>query len=163
MKYLEVKERIQKKINDFPLGFAFSDEQFDDMMKKWGLDPEKDIKKISRLGISGGFIQKKDIEAYKKLLDETNAELENAMKDDDVFIEACEYELANHEFAINYYQGHWDTLTSLGFELRKPREDEDPHDEDFFNNPENFNLSEHQQTLYRIAVNRYMKNHSDDY
>jgi len=36
-KYDEVKNRHQKRVNDFPLGFAFSNEQFKNMMEKWGL------------------------------------------------------------------------------------------------------------------------------
>ena len=36
MKYLELKERQQKEVNDFPFGFAFSNEQFKEMMEKFG-------------------------------------------------------------------------------------------------------------------------------
>lgn len=50
---VEGKEQIAE------LGFAFSDKQFDEMMGKWGLDPEKDLDKIYRIP-GGGFIQKKD-------------------------------------------------------------------------------------------------------
>lgn len=37
--YRELRDRQQKEFNELPLGFAFSDKQFDEMMKKWGLDP----------------------------------------------------------------------------------------------------------------------------
>ena len=40
--YRELRDRQQKEFNELPLGFAFSDKQFDEMMGKWGLDPEKD-------------------------------------------------------------------------------------------------------------------------
>lgn len=40
--YRELRDRQQKEFNELPLGFAFSDKQFDEMMEKWGLDPEKD-------------------------------------------------------------------------------------------------------------------------
>ena len=60
--YKAMKARQQKEVNEFPFGFAFSDEQFEKMMKNWGLDhnSKEDLEKISRT-ISGGFIQKKDI------------------------------------------------------------------------------------------------------
>lgn len=57
--YRELRDRQQKEFNELPLGFAFSDKQFDEMMGKWGLDPEKDLDKIYRIP-GGGFIQKKD-------------------------------------------------------------------------------------------------------
>lgn len=47
--YRELRDRQQKEFNELPLGFAFSDKQFDEMMKKWGLDPEKDLDKIYRI------------------------------------------------------------------------------------------------------------------
>ena len=40
--YRELRDRQQKEFNELPLGFAFSDKQFDEMMEKWGLDPEKE-------------------------------------------------------------------------------------------------------------------------
>ena len=61
-KYDEVKNRHQKRVNDFPLGFAFSNEQFKNMMEKWGLT-ENDTDKIVSID-GGGFLRKTDIEEY---------------------------------------------------------------------------------------------------
>ena len=44
-KYDEIKEKHQKIVNEFPMKFAFSDEQFNRGMKELGLDP-KDIDKV---------------------------------------------------------------------------------------------------------------------
>lgn len=66
--YRELRDRQQKEFNELPLGFAFSDKQFDEMMEKWGLDPEKDLDKIYRVP-GGGFIQKKDHEHFHEVLD----------------------------------------------------------------------------------------------
>ena len=71
--YRELRDRQQKEFNELPLGFAFSDKQFDEMMGKWGLDPEKDLDKIYRIP-GGGFIQKKDHEHFHEVLDRHNAE-----------------------------------------------------------------------------------------
>ena len=66
--YRELRDRQQKEFNELPLGFAFSDKQFDEMMGKWGLDPEKDLDKIYRIP-GGGFIQKKDHKHFHEVLD----------------------------------------------------------------------------------------------
>ena len=58
-KYAELRSRQQKEVNALPLGFAFSNRQFEEMMKGWGLDPEKYLDKIVSIG-AGGYIQKKD-------------------------------------------------------------------------------------------------------
>lgn len=58
-KYKELRDRQQAEVNALPLGFAFGKSQFDEMMRGWGLDPEKDLDKIVSIG-AGGYIQKKD-------------------------------------------------------------------------------------------------------
>ena len=59
--YQKLRDRQQQEFNALPLGFAFSDKQFREVMQAWGLDPEKDTDKIFSIGY-GGFIQKKDAE-----------------------------------------------------------------------------------------------------
>ena len=54
-----MRNRQQKEVNALPMRFAFSQEQFHEVMKEWGLDPKKDLDKIARIPF-GGFIQKKD-------------------------------------------------------------------------------------------------------
>lgn len=164
MRYTELKNKHQQEFNRFPLGFAFSWEQFKEIMEKWGLDPKNDLDKISRLSNDcGGFIRKKDIPAYKELTERLNKEMKEAMQDDVFFIEAVEEELANHEFIYNTYQGHYDTLTSLGFQLKKPENPDDIHNENYFNDPANFSITEHQLALYYKALQNYIRNLPEDY
>ena len=59
--YQEMQLRQQQEFNTLPLGFAFNKDQFDKMMRGWGLHPERDVKKICSIG-AGGYIQKKDVE-----------------------------------------------------------------------------------------------------
>ena len=113
--YRELRDRQQKEFNELPLGFAFSDKQFDEMMEKWGLDPEKDLDKIYRVP-GGGFIQKKDHEHFHEVLDRHNAEMEAAKAADEdgtgFLYQMFKYELDNHEYG---YTGDFeDTLDSLG-------------------------------------------------
>ena len=59
--YEELHQKQRQEVNSLPLGFAFSDQQFNDMMRGWGLDPEQDLDRIYRLGSTGGFFKKTDI------------------------------------------------------------------------------------------------------
>lgn len=61
--YLKLKNKQQKEIDNFPFGFAFSDEQFKEMMNKWGLT-ENDTDKIYSLG-HGSYIRKADAKAME--------------------------------------------------------------------------------------------------
>lgn len=113
--YRELRNRQQKEFDELPLGFAFSDKQFDEMMEKWGLDPEKDLDKIYRVP-GGGFIQKKDHEHFHEVLDRHNVEMEAAKAADEdgtgFLYQMFKYELDNHEYG---YTGDFeDTLDSLG-------------------------------------------------
>ena len=112
-KYIEIKNKHQKRVNDFPLGFAFSNQQFKDMMEKWGLK-ETDTDKIYPIG-SGGFIRKTDLKEYKKMWNEIRKEEKDLIKQDktgdgyikDMFV----YELENHEYG--YTHELEDTLDAL--------------------------------------------------
>lgn len=113
--YRELRDRQQKEFNELPLGFAFSDKQFDEMMGKWGLDPEKDLDKIYRIP-GGGFIQKKAHKHFHEVLDRHNAEMEAAKAADEdgtgFLYQMFKYELDNHEYG---YTGVLeDTLDCLG-------------------------------------------------
>lgn len=115
-RYAELRNRQQAEFNALPLGFAFSNEQFNRMMKGWGLDPEKDCDKIYRIP-GGGFVQKKDHAHLHEVMNRHDKELQEAIAADttgdgfvyDMFL----YELRNHEFG---YTGEIeDTLDALGY------------------------------------------------
>ena len=40
--YRKLRDRQQQEFNALPLGFAFNQKQFAEMMQGWGLDPEND-------------------------------------------------------------------------------------------------------------------------
>lgn len=115
-KYAELKQRQQEEFNALPLGFAFSNKQFAEMMTGWGLDPEKDTGKIYSVG-AGGYIQKKDSELLHQTIDRLDAELKAAIAEDKTgygFIyHMFLYELANHEYG---YTGDAEpVLDELGY------------------------------------------------
>lgn len=114
-KYIEMKERHQKEVNAFPMQFAFSKAQFEEGMKRLGLEPHE-TDKIYRLGDSGGFYRRTDSDALRELFDRHEAERTKAIDEDtdgtgyinDMFY----YELGNHEYCIT--MDVEDTFAALG-------------------------------------------------
>lgn len=102
--YQQMKDRQQKEFDAFPLGAAFSNQQFQTMMEKWGLTVN-DTDKIMSIG-SGCYIRKADKETFCALINRLNKEKENAIAADptgDGFIfDMFLYELANHEYCITH-------------------------------------------------------------
>jgi hypothetical protein len=114
MTYSELKAQQQKAINDFPIFFAFNNEQLETGLKKLNTTKEE----IRSIG-SGGFVRKTDQEALVKLSMEQHNAINNAMLDDDFLISAITYELGNHEFCITY--DPTDTIEALGLDLTDAR------------------------------------------
>ena len=86
-------------------------------MRGWGLDPEKDLDKIYRLGSTGGYYKKTDAQLIRDTLNRHEAELREAIDGDKTgegFIyEMFLYELDNHEYG--YTRDTEDTLDALGY------------------------------------------------
>lgn len=114
--YAELRQRQQAEFNALPLGFAFSQKQFDEMMEGWGLDPEKDLDKILRVP-GGGNVQKKDAGLLHQTAERHDAEMAAAIAGDaagEGFIhQMFLYELDNHEYG--YTRDTEDTLEALGY------------------------------------------------
>lgn len=108
MTYQEYKDAEQKKVNDLPIFFAFSDDQFRRAMEERGLTMD-DTDKIYRLGDTGGFYLKTDSDKIKAYFNKED-KLPELMKDHDFAVSAFRYEMDNHEYAINW-QGDWDVCS----------------------------------------------------
>lgn len=119
MKYLKLKQKQQKEVNEFPFGFAFNNQQFKDMMKEFGLK-EKDTDKIYSLG-AGSYIRKSDSEAMEQMFARHRKEIEDEIKKDidgtGFIYEMFRYELSNHEYCVTY--DIEPTLDALGLTLDK--------------------------------------------
>lgn len=119
--YKKMKEKHQKEINEFPMFFAFNNKQFDEGMKKLGLDPSEEHK-IYKLGGTGGFYRKTDATTLNEMFKRHDEEMRKAMAEDDDFIlEMFNYELSNHEYI--YTQDVTDTLNSLGLTIDEVKND----------------------------------------
>ena len=138
-----MKDRQQKEFDAFPMGAAFSQQQFQQMMEKWGLTLN-DTDKICSIG-GGCYIRKTDKEALCALINRLNNEKENAIAADltgDGFIfDMFVYELANHEYCITYDLE--DTLDALGL------------------TPEEVNADNRLSYALNKAIKHYLKNHKN--
>ena len=103
-KYDEIKEKHQQRVNNFPMIFAFSQDQLYEGLKKLGLK-STDTDKIYDMGM-GCFIKKTDIDAYNKMWSEIRKEhndLINADKTGDGYIkDMFVSELENHEYSYTH-------------------------------------------------------------
>lgn len=111
--YKQLKDKHQKEMDAFPLGAAFSDQQFEEMMQKWGL-AVNDVDKICSIGY-GCFIRKSDKEQFLEMTARFKKEMQDAIDADrtgDGFIrDMFLYELANHEYCITLdYEETFDAL-----------------------------------------------------
>lgn len=121
-KYMELKNKIQKEVDEFPMGFAFSNEQFEKMKEELGVKEDSELLSIG----AGGFIRKTDREAFNELFNNKAKRIDEAIAEDktgegfikDMFL----YELANHEYCITYDLE--DTLYALDLTYEEVMNDE---------------------------------------
>ena len=116
--YRTLKERQQQEVNSFPLGFAFGNKQFEEMMSRWGLDAKKDSDLAQVASLFGGaYILKKDISSYKAMCRRHHEEIAEAVAEDvtgEGFIyEMFLCELNNYEFG--YTGDASDAIEALGY------------------------------------------------
>ena len=129
-RYKEMKDRHQREVNAFPFGFAFGEDQFTEMMKKWGMchgrdgKPTKnDCSKIVSIG-AGGFVRKSDLDAMHEMFSRHQQEMKDAIladKEGTGFVyEMFRYEMGNHEYG--YTCDPNDTLVACGLNMKQVQE-----------------------------------------
>ena len=113
--YNELKAKHQDEVNNFPLFFAFNNDQFNEGMKKFGLNPAQ-TDKIYKLG-GGGYYLKTDAEKLHAMFKNHREEMKQARTDKQFAFDMFNYELGNHEYT---YTGELDqTLDSLGLTIEE--------------------------------------------
>ena len=99
--YKQIKERHQREMDAFPLGFAFSEKQFNEMMHKFGLPNDKNgCSQIFSIG-AGGYVRKSDLSAFCSLCNRQAQELRDFCNEQEKAVEALRFEFANHEYQFN--------------------------------------------------------------
>ena len=116
-KYLELKKKHQEEVDNFPMFFAFNNEQLNDGMKEFGVTDTKEICSI----YGGGYIKKTDFGKLKEMFSRQSKErkeaIENDKNGDGYILDMFEYELNNHEYS--YTMDISDTLDCLGLTVQE--------------------------------------------
>lgn len=110
--YEEMRNRHQKEFNAFPCFFAFDNKQFDEGMKKLGVESKQEIYS----GGNGMYYRKADSPKLMEMMDRFDREQTEAYKDDNFLKNAMVYELGNHEFCITLDPEP--TMEALGMKLK---------------------------------------------
>ena len=109
MKYQNKHAEIQRRYDEFPMKFAFSQKQLDEGLAELGVSGVDDIISIG----GGGFIRKTDVDAFNTMVRECANMHETLIKSDDEYVETMfYYELGNHEYCVTYDLA--DTLDACG-------------------------------------------------
>lgn len=118
--YLDLKERQQKEFEDFPIAYAFNDEQLKEALNKLGATKEECISVFGH----GDIVKRENAKPLIDMLDRHTKELHKKMRDDVEFAYAAFlYEMDNHEYAINWTADedvldclslNWDKLRKWG-------------------------------------------------
>lgn len=103
--YLDLQKKHQDELSNFPIAYAFNNEQLEEALKKLGAKKEECI---TYLGI-GDIMKKTDVPAFEAMSKRHYEELREAMKEPEFAEAAFLYEMDNHEYAINW-SGEEDVL-----------------------------------------------------
>ncbi len=98
-KYTTLKDKWQKEYNDFPMGFAFSDDQLKEQMEKLNV---KTTDELVGIGVGGGFIRKADQKDFNEMVKRVHDEQEKAKDDDEYLYQMFVYEMGNCEYQLSY-------------------------------------------------------------
>ena len=98
MLYEEFRNKRQDEFNNFKgVGFAYSNKQFNDLLKKLNTTSDN----LYSIG-HGGYILKNRYNDFMDMLIKNDNELDELMKDYDFCLSALKFELLNHEYGITY-------------------------------------------------------------
>jgi hypothetical protein len=112
--YMDVRSRHQKEFDEFPIVYAFNDEQLKEALEKLGATKEQCVSVFGH----GDIVRREDAKALIELLDRQQEELLQRLRDDTAFAEeAFLYEMDNHEYAINW-SGDEDVLDCFGITFK---------------------------------------------
>lgn len=111
--YMDLKKRHQKEFEDFPIAYAFNDQQLKEALEKLGTTKEECVSVFGH----GDIVRREDAKDLLKMMKRHDDELKQKLIDDPEFAyEAFLYEMNNHEYAINWTADE-DTLSSLGIDF----------------------------------------------
>lgn len=97
--YLDLKSKHEKELNEFPIAYAFNDEQLARALEKLGATKEECVTVFGH----GDIVRREDAKTFVKMLERHTQEVKQKLAEDVEFAEAAFlYEMNNHEYAINW-------------------------------------------------------------
>ena len=115
--YLDLQERQRKEIEEFPIAYAFNEQQLAEALEKLGAKKEECVTIFGH----GDIVKKENAKPFMDMLKRQMNELQIAMKEETFAEAAFLYEMDNHEYAINW-SGDEDVLNVFGFNFDDLRE-----------------------------------------
>jgi hypothetical protein len=122
--YLEMKRRHEEEMNDFPIAYAFNDEQLQQALEKLGVASTKEC--VTVFG-HGDIVKRENAKPLVDMLARHTNEIRDKLKEDVEFAEAAFlYEMDNHEYAINWSADEdvlecfcidWDFIRKYGLQM----------------------------------------------
>lgn len=111
--YLDLIERHREEVNNFPIAYAFNDQQLKEALEKLGVESTDEC--VTVFG-HGDIVKKGDAKKFVDMLKRHTKEVKDALIADEKFAEAAFlYEMDNHEYAINW-DGDDDVLRCFGLD-----------------------------------------------
>ena len=97
--YLDLKKQHEKELSEFPIAYAFNDEQLEEALEKLGATKEECVTVFGH----GDIVKRENAKPFVKMLERHTKEIKQKLIDDVEFAEAAFlYEMDNHEYAINW-------------------------------------------------------------
>ena len=115
--YVDMMKRQQQELSDFPIAYAFNEQQLEEALIKLNATKEEGVTYMNM----GDIIKRTDVPAFKRMLRRHTEELQNAMKNEEFAEAAFLYEMDNHEYAINW-DGDADVLSTLCLDAKLLKE-----------------------------------------
>lgn len=116
--YVELTERQREELNNFPIAYAFNDEQLQRALEKLGAKSTYEC--VTVMG-HGDIVKKEDAPNLIAMFKRHTKELQEALQDEEFAEEAFLYEMDNHEYAINW-DGDDDVLACFSLTFEKLKE-----------------------------------------
>lgn len=111
--YLDLQEKHREEISNFPIAYAFNDEQLKEALEKLGAKSTDECVTVMK---SGDIMKRENAKPFLDMLKRQVKEVQDLLLSDQEIAEAAFlYEMDNHEYAINW-SGDEDVLRCFGLD-----------------------------------------------
>ena len=115
--YLDLLQRQQDEISDFPIAYAFNEKQLTDALEKLGAEKSECVTIFGH----GDIVKKSNAKDFITMLKRHTREIREFIEDEESAEAAFLYEMDNHEYAINW-DGDADVLACFSLDEKELNE-----------------------------------------